>query len=107
MSSSAPPALIGIDSRNPLHLLKGDVIGGVVSAIVAIPLAIGFGMFAFVGLGDAHFGQGIVAGLSTAVIVALACVALGERGTAVYAPRVITTFFVGAIIVNGLLASHG
>jgi anti-anti-sigma factor len=87
--------------------LKGEVSGGVVSALVAIPLAIGFGMFAFVGLGDAYFGHGIVAGLSTAVIVALVSVGLGERGTAVYAPRVITTFFVGAIIVNGLLGSHG
>jgi MFS superfamily sulfate permease-like transporter len=48
----------------------------------------------------------MVAGLSTAVIVALICVALGEQGTAVYAPRVITTFFIGAIIVNSLLAAH-
>jgi len=76
--------------------LKGEIAGGVVSALVAIPLAIGFGMFAFVGLGDAYFGQGMVAGLSTAVIVAITCVALGEQGTAVYAPRVITTFFIGA-----------
>ncbi|MGE5616337.1 MAG: SLC26A/SulP transporter family protein [Bacillota bacterium] len=87
--------------------LKGDVAGGVVSALVAIPLAVAFGMFAFVGLGDAYFGQGMVAGLSTAIVVALVCIALGERGTAVYAPRVITTFFIGAIIVNGLVASHG
>jgi MFS superfamily sulfate permease-like transporter len=87
--------------------LKGELAGGAVSALVAIPLAVGFGMFAFVGLGDAYFGLGMVAGLSTAVIVALACVALGEQGTAVYAPRVITTFFIGAIIVNSLLAAHG
>jgi MFS superfamily sulfate permease-like transporter len=86
--------------------LKGDLAGGAVASLVAIPLAIGFGMFAFVGLGDAYFGQGMVAGLSTAVIVALVCVALGEHGTAVYAPRVITTFFLGAIIVNSLLAAH-
>jgi len=86
--------------------LKGEAIGGAVSALVAIPLAIGFGMFAFVGLGDAHFGQGMVAGLSTAVIVALVCVALGERGTAVYAPRVITTFFIGSIVVHGLLVAE-
>src|SRR5690349_17504495 len=86
--------------------LKGDFAGGVVSALVAIPLAIAFGMFAFVGLGDAYFGQGMVAGLSTAVVVGLVCVALGDRGTAVFAPRVITTFFLGAIIVNGMLASH-
>jgi MFS superfamily sulfate permease-like transporter len=89
-----------------LARLKGDIAGGIVSALVAIPLAVGFGMFAFVGLGDAYFGHGMVAGLSTAVIVALACVVMGERGTAVYAPRVITTFFIGAIIFNSLLASH-
>src|SRR5258706_12197829 len=90
-----------------LSQLKGEIAGGAISALVAIPLAIGYGMFAFVGLGDAYFGHGMVAGLSTAVIVALACVALGEEGTTVYAPRVITTFFIGAIIVNSLLASHG
>ena len=91
----------------PWSEVKGEVTGGVISALVAIPLAIGYGMFAFVGLGDAYFGLGMVAGLSTAVIVALVCVAMGEEGTAVYAPRVITTFFIGAIIVNSLLASHG
>ncbi len=92
---------------NRLSELKGEIAGGAISALVAIPLAIGYGMFAFVALGDAYFGMGMVAGLSTAVIVALVCVALGEEGTAVYAPRVITTFFIGAIIVNSLLASHG
>jgi len=94
------------DETGRAERLRGEAIGGAVSALVAIPLAIGFGMFAFVGLGDAHFGQGMVAGLSTAVIVALVCVALGERGTAVYAPRVITTFFIGAILVHGLLVSE-
>ncbi len=32
--------------------LRGDLVGGLVSSAIAIPLAIGFGMFAFVTLGD-------------------------------------------------------
>ena len=35
--------------------LRNDITGGVISAGLAIPLAIGYGMFAFVPLGDAYF----------------------------------------------------
>jgi sulfate permease, SulP family len=45
--------------------VRGDIVGGLVSAAVAIPLAMGFGMFAFVALGDGYFAQGVLAGLYT------------------------------------------
>ena len=35
--------------------LRHDAVGGLVSSAIAIPLAIGFGMFAFVTLGDEYF----------------------------------------------------
>src|SRR5258706_3027352 len=89
-----------------LSQLKGEIAGGAISALVAIPLAIGYGMFAFVGLGDAYFGLGMVAGLSTAVIVALACVALAEEGSAVFAAPVATTVLYAASISKTLLATH-
>jgi MFS superfamily sulfate permease-like transporter len=65
---------------------------------VAVPLAIAFGMFAFVALGDAYFAYGAVSGLYAAMVVGVAAVALGDRTTTVYAPRVTTTFFLGGLL---------
>src|SRR4249919_2155133 len=81
-----------------LSNLRKDVVGGLVSAAVAIPLAVGFGMFAFVALGDEYFAGGALAGLYTAFIVGIACVVLGERTTTVYAPRITTTAFIGLLL---------
>lgn len=72
--------------------------GGLLSAAVAIPLAMGYGMFAFVALGDAYFAHGVLAGLYTAIVVAVVSVATGDRTTTVYAPRVVTTFFLGSLV---------
>jgi MFS superfamily sulfate permease-like transporter len=77
---------------------RSDIVGGLVSASVAIPLAMGFGMFAFVALGDQYFAYGVLAGLYTATIVAVVSVATGERMTTLYAPRVVTTFFLGSLV---------
>ena len=77
---------------------RNDIAGGLVSAAVAIPLAMGYGMFAFVALGDAYFAHGVLAGLYTAIIVAVVSVATGDRTTTVYAPRVVTTFFLGSLV---------
>ena len=54
-----------------LSNLRGDIIGGIVSAVVATPLAMGYGMFAFVALGESYFASGALAGLYTAFIVAI------------------------------------
>jgi SulP family sulfate permease len=80
--------------------LRNDVIGGLVSAGVAIPLAMGYGMFAFVALGNEYFLDGALAGLVTAVIVGIACVALGDKSSNLYAPRVTTTFFIGILLYD-------
>jgi SulP family sulfate permease len=81
-----------------LSNIRNDVIGGLVSAAVAIPLAVGFGMFAFVALGDEYFANGALAGLYTAFIVGIVCVLLGDRSTTVYAPRITSTFFIGLLL---------
>ena len=87
-----------------LSSVRGDVIGGLVSAAVAIPLAMGYGMFAFAALGDDYFASGALAGLATACVVAIVCVLLGDRTTTVYAPRVTSTFFLG-LLIYGLVHS--
>ena len=70
------------------------------SSALAIPLAIGFGMFAFVPLGDEDFAYGAVAGLVSALIAGFVCVLLCERSTLVYAPRITTTFFLGLVLYS-------
>jgi sulfate permease, SulP family len=81
-----------------LQLRVGDIFGGLMSAAVAIPLAMGYGMFAFAALGENYFAPGALAGITTACVVAIVGVLLGDRTTTVYAPRVTTTFFLGLLI---------
>ena len=87
-----------------LASIRRDVTGGLVSACVAIPLAMGFGMFAFVSLGDEYFVGGALAGLVSALVVGTASVVLGDKTTNVYAPRIASTFFIG-ILLHKLLHS--
>jgi sulfate permease, SulP family len=84
--------------------VRGDIAGGAMSAIVAIPLAAAYGMFVFGSLGDRYFAHGVLAGLYTALVVGVVSVSLGDRSTHVYAPRIITTFFLGSIL-TGLVHS--
>jgi len=90
-------------SRTPIFSVataRIDVIAGLVSSTVAIPLAMAFGMFAFVTLGDEYFAYGAMAGLISAAIAGLLCVLLGDRSTRVYAPRITTTFFLGLLLYS-------
>ena len=80
--------------------LGDDLLGGLVSVSLAIPLAMGYGMFAFTALGDSYFAHGALAGLYAAIVVGVVCVVLGDRTTTVYAPRVTTTFLLGALLYH-------
>ena len=93
MTGSSRAAFIGVAARS-------DIFAGLVSSTVAIPLAMAFGMFAFVTLGDEYFAYGAMAGLISAVIAGFVCVALGDRSTRVYAPRITTTFFLGLLLYS-------
>jgi sulfate permease, SulP family len=83
---------------------RNDIAGGLVSAAIAIPLAMGYGMFAFAALGEDYFADGALAGIATAFIVAIVCVLTGDKTTTVYAPRVNSTFFLG-LLIAGLVRS--
>lgn len=77
---------------------RNDLKGGLVSAALAIPLVMGYGMFAFTALGDNYFSYGALAGLYAAIVVGLVCLVLGDRTMTIYAPRITTTFFLGALL---------
>lgn len=79
---------------------SGEIIAGLVSSTTAIPLAMAFGMFAFVPLGDEYFAYGAMAGLLSAVIAGVISVMFGDRSTRVYAPRITTTFFLGLLLFS-------
>ncbi|MGH8799358.1 MAG: SulP family inorganic anion transporter [Casimicrobiaceae bacterium] len=84
--------------------LRAEVVGGLASAGIAIPLGMGYGMFAFVAFGDEYFANGALAGLMTTLIVGVASVMLGDKSSTLYAPRVTTTFFLG-VLLYGLVHS--
>ena len=44
--------------------LRNDLIGGFMSSTIAIPLALGYGMFVFISLGDEYLAQGARAGVT-------------------------------------------
>jgi len=79
---------------------RNDVVGGLVSSALAIPLALGFGMFVFVTLGDQYFAHGAVAGLISAFVAGAISLLLGDRSGTIYAPRITTTFFLGLLLVS-------
>ncbi len=76
-----------------------DIEGGIVSAAVAIPLSVAFGMFAFVSLGDDYFVHGAIAGFIASFVASALGIAMGQRNrVTIYAPRITTTFFLGALL---------
>ncbi len=83
---------------------RQDFVGGLISAAIAVPLAMGYGMFAFASFGESYFADGALAGLTTAFVVGIVCVLLGDKTTTVYAPRVNSTFFLG-LLIYGLVHS--
>jgi MFS superfamily sulfate permease-like transporter len=87
-----------------LASIRDDISGGLVSAAVAIPLAMGFGMFAFSSLGENYFADGALAGLITAFALGVVCILLGDKTTTVFAPRINSTFFLG-LLLYGLVHS--
>ena len=86
--------------HSDVSALRADLAGGLVSSALAIPLAIGFGMFAFVALGDEYFAYGAFAGLLSALIAGVVMLLLGDRSVLVYAPRITTTFFLGLLLYS-------
>jgi hypothetical protein len=86
LSPNDPPPVQRAGSRT-----CAGIFGASVSAALAIPLAMGYGMFAFVALGDQYFASGcwpVWSGLHAG----RGQPDIGDRTTTIYAPRVVTTF---------------
>ena len=85
---------------------RGDLAGGVTSAILTIPVSMGYGILALYALGDQYVSYGILAGLYAAIFMPATAVLLGADTAMMYAPRSVVTFLLGAIVSQTLVKSR-
>jgi MFS superfamily sulfate permease-like transporter len=96
-----------VSTRLDLAKLKGDLVGGVTSAVLTVPVSMGYGVLALAPLGDQFIPVGILAGLYSAIFIPLTILLLGDRHTLMYAPRSVVTFLLASVIAGGLAQAHG
>jgi len=91
-----------VSTRLDLPRLKGDLAGGVTSAVLTIPVSMGYGVLALAPLGDQYITVGILAGLYSAIFIPLTILLLGDRHPLMYAPRSVVTFLLASVIAGNL-----
>ncbi len=80
--------------------LRSEFAGGFSSAVVTLPLSIGFGLFALTPLGERFAAYGVLAGLYSAIIVALVAVLLRTKSSVVFAPRSMQAYLISMIVLQ-------
>jgi len=81
--------------------LRGDLTGGLIAAVVSIPMSIGFGLLAFAPFGEQFLSIGIRTGLYGAIFLGLVALMLGARTVTIFAPRSLIAFMIGSIAMQG------
>jgi sulfate permease, SulP family len=79
---------------------RDELAGGVASALLTLPLSIGFGLFALSPLGERFAGYGVLAGLYSAIIVALVAVLLRANSSVVFAPRSMQAYLISMVVLQ-------
>ncbi len=74
-----------------------NVVSGLITAVVTLPLAMGLGALAVAPFGPAFTSLGVVAGLYSAAFLGLIAFFAGARGIAIYAPRSLVSFVIGSV----------
>ena len=91
--------------------LRHELAGGVAAASLALPLCIGFGLFAFSPLGASYAHYGVLAGLYSALLPPLIAYLLGARSISIFGPRNTSQVVIQSLFANmlatQLLASGG
>jgi MFS superfamily sulfate permease-like transporter len=88
-----------------LSWLRHEFAGGAASAALALPLCIGFGLYAFSPLGPSYARYGVLAGLYSALLPPLIAYALGARSISVFGPRNTSQVVIQSLFAN-MLATH-
>jgi len=83
-------------SSNP----RAELSGGIASALLTLPLSIGFGLFALNPLGERYASYGVLAGLYSAIIVALFAALLRANSPVVFAPRSMQAYLVSMVVLH-------
>lgn len=99
------PATLSAPPASPLRHLRGDVTGGLVAALLTIPVSIGYGLLALSPLGESAIPDAIVAGLYAPVFGCIVAVLLGANTTMIYSSRSVTTFLIGSFVLHDLARS--
>ena len=89
--------------------LKGDVFGGITAGIVALPLALAFGIQAFGVIDDPSVGAGAIgamAGLTGAVMIGIFASLFGGTPSQISGPTGPMTV-ISATLISGVWASTG
>lgn len=91
-----------------LARLRGNAIGGLTAAVLAVPVCVGFGILALAPLGPQYVQHGVLAGLYGAVCGGFTAALLGGgRGTIIYSPRGIVTFLISTLVAQNIVtAAH-
>jgi SulP family sulfate permease len=75
----------------------GNVVGGLLAALVTVPLSMGYGALAFAPFGPDYATRGVLAGLYAAAFLGLLAVLMGARGVAIYAPRSLVSVIIASV----------
>lgn len=102
----AGPAAFALVPRAWTTSIRGDFSGGLVAAVVSIPMSMGFGMLAFAPFGDEMIATGILAGLYGAMFIGLVALVCGARTITIYAPRSLIAFMIGSIALHAFAESE-
>lgn len=91
---------------------KGDVFGGLTAAVIALPLAIAFGVSAFVPFGPEHASTGALVGLLGAIYTGFFAALFGGTPVQITGPTapmtvVVTAFLADAVQRHGMEAIGG
>ena len=78
--------------------LQGDLIGGITSAVISLPVAIACGLLAFAPLGPEYTSMGAKAGLYGAIFASIIGVLIGCAPTQITVPKLSLTMIFAALV---------
>lgn len=76
---------------------SGNLVGGLLAALVTVPLSMGYGALAFAPFGPEYATRGVMAGLFAAAFLGLVAIVMGARGVAIYAPRSLVSVIIASV----------
>ncbi len=82
--------------------VRGDVLGGLTTSVVALPLSIAFGVAAFAPLGPEYVAQGALAGLYASIVAGALASFFGGTPSQISGPTAPMSVVVTAVIIKQL-----